>query len=108
MDVTEVNEGDTHPVWFTVRDKFGNPLDITDATAVGWARKRGAQPVPLALSIEGNPTEGRWRHDLTGLLTPGTYIVKVKMLKNGVQTTAPTSEDAGECLQVNSNPGGES
>lgn len=106
MDVTEVVEGDTHPIWFTVRDKFGVPLDITGATAVGWAKRRGLDPVPLALSIEGNPTEGKWRHDLTGLLAPGTYTVKIKMLKAGVQTTAPTSKDAGECLQVNPSPGG--
>lgn len=98
-NVEKVVEGDTHDVFFTVRNKFGQAIDLTGSTGVGWAKKRGSNAVPLLVEIE-NAAEGKWRHTLTGLLDPGTYVVKIKMTKNGVQTTAPTDDEDADCLVV--------
>lgn len=102
--LTEVRQTDTHAVYFTVRDKAGVPVDLTDTTAVGIASKLGTAPVPLAVTVYGDPKNGVLQHMLTGTLPPGSYLIYTSLTREGVQVTAPTSDENVDCLKVNPLP----
>ena len=100
METHVVKQGDTHRVWFVVRDeKTGLPLDLTDAEATIWLRraKAGGNPLSFPLSID-NPAQGLLAFNLPGTLAAETYSYVIKMEKEGVQTTVPT--DGMGCLIV--------
>jgi hypothetical protein len=95
----QVKQGDTHTIWLTVRDETtGLPVDLSGADVEVWVRKRGSQPVELAVVPVFPYTQGVLAHQLTGTLPPGSYVLVVKLTKDGQQTTAPTNEL--ECFEV--------
>lgn len=102
--LTEVRQTDTHAVYFTVRGKGGAPVDLTDTTAVGIAKKMGSPPVSLAVTVYGNPADGVLVHMLTGTLAPGSYSIYTSLTREGIQTTAPTDDENVDCLKVNPLP----
>lgn len=88
-----VKEDDTHEVFFLLTDQeTGSPIDLTDTTVTMIANSRAGVSVAMTVTVSGPPTDGRLVHRLTGLLDPGMYVAVIKMVKTGVQVTAPTED----------------
>jgi hypothetical protein len=87
-----VKEDDTHDIDLSLIDLATNlPCDLTGATVTVQACTRSGTAVALAAVVIGDPGDGLIRHRLTGTLDPGIYAIVVKMVKGGIQTTAPTA-----------------
>lgn len=91
-----VVEKDTHTVVWSVWDVSDPdnpvPVDLTGSTA-SFRFKKGNEPTITAAGFvkDDDPqVDNLVAHQLTGTLTTGTYSVQVVLVKEGVQTTAPT------------------
>lgn len=93
-----VRQGDTHAVYWKVTDgdvENGVPheVDLSGMTAEIHVKlsAKGSPSIDLLAVVE--ESENRIRHNLTGTLAPGTYLLEIELTKDGVIATAPTAKN---------------
>ena len=93
-----VKQGDTHTIYFGVRDERGQPVNLTGATYGVYIQMLGKPVISLPVNVYGDPTLGVLSHKLSGTLDPGTYSLVIKFKVGDEQKTSPT--DGLDCLEV--------